>query len=156
MKEEKKNKCVVIDIDGVILDSAFLFDEIFEKGLKGDDMWDYFHANCNSGKVKVFNNIIPFLNIFFPLRIEFGIETILLTSRNDKVLEETINKLKEEKIFFDKIIMRKEGDYREASVLKKEVLEELQKEYNIICFIDDDLNNCKAAKELGILSLRRV
>ena len=28
--------CVVLDIDGVILDSAFIFDEIFEKKLKGD------------------------------------------------------------------------------------------------------------------------
>ena len=30
------------------------------------------------------------------------------------------------------------NDYREASVIKKETLHELQKEYNIL-FVDDDL-----------------
>ena len=52
--------------------------------------------------------------------------------------------------------MRPETDYTEASLLKKEALQNIQKEYNIIMYVDDDLKNCEVAKELGIYSLRRV
>ena len=43
-----------------------------------------------------------------------------------------------------------------ASEVKREHLIEIMKEFDIIAFIDDDLQNCEMAKELGILSLRRV
>ena len=33
---------------------------------------------------------------------------------------------------------------------------EIMKEFDVIAFIDDDLQNCEMAKELEILSLRRV
>ena len=47
-----KRYCVVLDVDGVILYTSFIFEEILKLGLKGDKRWDYFHANCNSDKVK--------------------------------------------------------------------------------------------------------
>ena len=151
-------ECFVVDIDGVILDTAFIFDEIFEKKLKGDEMWDYFHANCNGDRVKVIESSRLFLNRLFTLRFSVGTEIILLTSRNSKAREATIEKLKKEKIYFDTLIMREDGDYREPHVLKKEVLKWLQEEmeYEIIMFVDDELKNCEAAKELGILSVRKV
>ena len=143
---------IVIDVDGVILNSAFIFDEIFKLGLKGDAMWDYFHEHCNSERVKLISDFKPLYNLLKGLNINL----ILLTSRNDKVKLETAQKLRSEGILFDKLYMRKNGDYREANIIKKETLQNLQKEYNILMFIDDDLNNCEAAKELGIFSLRKV
>lgn len=151
-----KKNIIVLDLDGVILDTAFLFEEIFNLGLKGNAMWDYFHANCNTERV----NLIPHFSNFFlhlyDIRVNSNAEFIILTSRNEKVREETERKLRLEGVFFDKLIMRPENDYREAHILKKEELEALQKEYNIVMFIDDDLKNCEAAKELGIYSLRKV
>lgn len=145
-----------MDIDGVILNSAFIFEEIFQKKLKGDPMWDYFCAHCNSERVQRYENISYFLSAFILLREFTKIKIILLTSRNEKIRKETEEKLNKEWILYDKLYMRKNGDYRESHVLKKEALEEIKKNYNIICFIDDDLNNCNAAKELGIFSLRKV
>jgi uncharacterized HAD superfamily protein len=81
---------------------------------------------------------------------------ILLTSRNEKVREGTETKLRKEGIYYDKIFMRPNNDYREASALKKETLHELQKEYNIVLFVDDDLRNCEVAKDLGIYAVRKV
>lgn len=147
-----KKRAIVLDVDGVILNSAFIFDEIFKLGLKGDAMWDYFHEHCNSERVKVIAEFKPFYDLLRTLNVSL----ILLTSRNDKVKLETAQKLRSEGILFDKLSMRVNGDYRESHVIKRETLQEIQKEYDILMFIDDDLKNCEAAKELGILSLRKV
>ena len=147
--------CVVLDIDGVILDSAFIFDEIFEKKLKGDEMWDYFHSHCNGEKVKLIKSCKGLLGMLYLIKRHAELDIILLTSRNDKAYKETEKKLKEF-MYYDKLIMRPDGDYRESYVLKKEALEKLQEEYRILLFIDDELKNCEAAKELGIFSLRKV
>lgn len=148
--------CIVLDVDGVILNTAFIFTEIFNLGLKGDEMWNYFHKNCNSNKVELVPKFEEFYTLLLSAKFQLNVEFILLTSRNEKVREETENKLKLEGIIFDKLIMRPEKDYREAHVLKKETLQALSKEYNILMYVDDDLNNCEAAKELGIFSLRKV
>ena len=151
-----KKNVVVLDLDGVILDTAFLFNEIFELKLKGNAMWDYFHANCNSDKVKLIEGFPDLYVNLYDMRIHSDVLFIILTSRNESVRKETELKLRKEGVFFDKLLMRPKDDYREANILKKEALEELKKEYNILMFIDDDLNNCNAAKELGIYSLRKV
>ena len=151
-----KKNCIVLDVDVVILNTAFLCEEIFELKLKGDDMWDYFHAHCNSDRVKLLPRFEDLFVFLYDMKVHSNIHFILLTSRNEKVRKETEYKLRTEGVFFDNLIMRPEKDYREASVLKKEALQELQKEYNIIMYVDDDLNNCEAAKELGIYALRKV
>lgn len=150
-----KKKAIVLDIDGVILNTAFLFEEIFNLKLKGTAMWDYFHEHCNSDRVKVMSNFKPFYDLLIA-RSCSDTDLILLTSRNEKVKEDTKEKLHEEGIYYDKIFMRPDNDYREASTLKKETLHELQKEYNIVLFVDDDLRNCEAAKDLGIYAVRKV
>ena len=151
-----KLKAVVLDIDGVILDTAFLFEEIHSLKLKGDAMWDYFHENCNSDKVHLIEGFYSLYLNLFDMKVHSDVEFILLTSRNEKVRKQTEKKLREESIFYDRLYMRPNTDYREASILKQETLKILQKEYRILLFIDDDLKNCEAAKELGIYTMRKV
>ena len=151
-----KEKAIVFDIDGVILDTSFLFDEIFRLGLKGDAMWDYFYENCNSEKVQFIKGFEELYITLHSLKVDESIKFILLTSRNEKGREGTEKKLRPICGSFDALYMRPEGDYRDSQVLKKETLQQLQKVYDIILFIDDDLKNCEAAKELGIYSLRKV
>ena len=148
--------CIVLDVDGVILNTAFLFEEIFNLKLKGDAMWDYFHKECNTDRVKLIPGFEEFFLRLYDIKVNSNVDIILLTSRNEKVRKDTELKLRLEGVFFDKLIMRPKNDYREAHILKKEILQDLQKEYNIIMYIDDDLNNCEAAKELGVFSLRKV
>ena len=47
-----KRKAIVMDIDGVCLQTDFILDEIHSLGLKGEDKWDYFYEHCNSDRVK--------------------------------------------------------------------------------------------------------
>lgn len=146
-----KQKCIVCDIDNTILNTEFILREIYEKGLKGDDKWDYFHANCNSDRVNVFPNIIPFIRGFGD-----NVVTVILTARNEKVRFQTAKKLWQYKIGFEEMYMRESDDYRPAEDVKKDHLQKIKEKYDIICFVDDNLGNCEMARDLGILALRRV
>ena len=95
-------KAIVIDIDGVILDSAFLFDEIFKLGLKGDAMWDYFHEHCNSPRVTFMKNIISLVKNISP-----EVSVMLSTSRNDICRRETEERLQEENFLYNYLYMRR-------------------------------------------------
>ena len=46
-----KRKAIICDIDGVLLQTDFILDEIHALGLKGDEKWEYFYENCNSDRV---------------------------------------------------------------------------------------------------------
>lgn len=149
-----KNKAIVLDIDGVILNSDFILQEIHELGLKGDEMWEYFHANCNSDRVELMQGIKEFIRA-----IRYGdeeISIIISTARSEKVRPQTAKKLTKYRIFFDEMYMRDINDLSPAACVKREHLERIMKDYDIIAFIDDDLTNCKMAKDFGILSLKRI
>ena len=146
-----KPKAIVVDVDGVILDSEIILREILNLKLKGDEMWSYFHKNCNSSKVKLFSNIIPLLQ-----SLKEEVHVILSTARSEKCRETTEKRLKEEGFSYTYLYMRGKDDLRTSSELKKEHLDFIMKEFEVIAFIDDDLSNCQMAKDLGILSLRKV
>lgn len=146
-----KQRCIVLDIDGVCLDTEFIFRDIYKSGLKGDDKWAYFHANCNSDKVNVMPKILPFIRSFGD-----NVVTVMSTARNEKVRFQTAKKLWQYKIGFEEMYMRELNDYRPAEAVKKEHLQKIKENYDVVCFVDDDLSNCETARELGILALRRV
>ena len=146
-----KQRAIVLDVDGVCLDTEFILREIHEKGLKGDEKWDYFYANCNSDRVNVMPRIIPFIRGFGD-----NIVTIFLTARNEKCRFQTAKKLWQYKIGFEEMYMRESNDYREAKEVKKDHLIKIINDYDVVCFVDDDLGNCEMARDLGILALRRV
>lgn len=145
-----KSKAIILDIDGVILNTDFIFQEIHKLGLKGDKKWDYFYQNCNSDRVQLMQGIEEFIWAVD----EFNI--IISTARNEKVRPQTAQKLAKHRIPFDKLYMRNYNDLSPASCVKREHLERIMKDYDIIAFIDDNLTNCQMAKNLGILALRRV
>ena len=145
-----KRKCIICDLDNTLLDSEHILQEAEALDLYGDLKWDYFYNHCND--VEVIPEILKLLNVFFIN----GITIIFSTARNKKCYDTTVEKLCKEGIYFDKLLMRKDGDLRDACEVKKDHLIEIMKEYDIIAFIDDDLTNCNMAKELGILSLRVV
>ena len=145
-----KPKAIILDIDGVILNSDFIFQEIHKLGLKGDEKWDYFYQYCNSDRVQ----LMPKIEEFIWAVDEFNI--IILTARSEKVRPQTSQKLIKHRIPFDKMYMRNIDDLSPASCVKREHLEKIMKDFDVIAFIDDDLTNCQMAKELGILALRRV
>ena len=141
---------IVVDIDGVLLDTSNIFKELLELKLTGDSKWDYFYKYCNTEKIPFIEGT---LNL---LRSLHGIHIFLSTARNERCRKETEQKLLESYVSYCKLLMRRDNDFRPSHEVKKEHLEQIMQEYNIIAFIDDDLSNCQMAKELGIFTLRKV
>ena len=151
-----KCKAIVCDIDGVLLNTQFILDEIHKLGLKGEDKWDYFYKNCNSDRVLRMKGAIE---LFWQFSNSGNAPYIFFsTARNEKCKEATLNKLRKEGFIIpdDAIFMRSYYDLRPAYEVKREHLLQIMEDFDIVAFIDDDLQNCEMAKELGILSLRRV
>lgn len=145
-------RAIVIDIDGVIFDTAFILEEAEHLGLKGNSKWRYFYENCNSDRVDIMPNIKKFLDTF-PRDYYY---LIISTGRNWKCNVETDKKLISYGIISDRMFMRMDEDLRPAEEVKREHLKTIMKEFEIICFVDDNIENCEMAKDLGILALRRV
>lgn len=141
-----KKKCIVCDVDGVLLNSSFIIKEIFKKELKGNAKWDYFYAHCNSDKVTPIGWIRGYLNV----AVLSGYFPILSTARNEHNRVATEEKLNKENIVYYKMYMRKDGDFRPSAEVKREHLQEIQKEFEIVVFLDDDVSNTKMAQEMGI------
>ena len=147
-----KKLAIVIDIDGVILDSYQVLKDMYHKNLKDDSMWDYFHKNCNDTfQVPFMSNILLLMNALKP-----EIDIILSTSRNEKCRKQTEERLHREGINYKKLLMRPQEDFRPSPEIKREHIAEILKDYTIIAFVDDDLSNCQMVSTLGILALRRV
>lgn len=146
-----KEKAIILDIDGVLLDSAVILREIYDLKLNGDEMWAYFHEHCNGPKVSSMKNICPLLS-----SIDRSVRIILSTARNDKCRKSTEERLHKEGFSYDGLYMRANGDYRPSPEVKKDHLRLISQEFDIIAFIDDDLTNCQMAKEEGIFALRKV
>ena len=146
-----KEQAIVLDVDGVLLDSSKVFEELFKRKLKGDEKWEYFRENCNGSDVIFIKNSLKFIQA-----LNKEIKIILLTARNEKCREATEARLKAENFIYHELYMRPENNYEESDTLKSKILFELTGIYDIIAFIDDELSNCKAAKDLGILALRKV
>ena len=146
---------IVFDCDNVLLNTAFIFKEILDLGLKGDAKWDYFIQNCNSDRV---TSVPKASEFFFKILSYPNTDIFISTARNEKCREETYIKLMKECFIIPKenLYMRKDGDYRSSQEVKKEHLIDISKTHNIIAFIDDELANCEIAKEMGILALRKV
>ena len=148
-----KEQAVIFDADGVLLNTSYIFEEIFKLKLKGDEKWDYFKKHCNSERTQAFRDI---LDLWFALSGRFKV--FVSTARNEKCKEETPAKLQRSYFFIpnENLLMRKDGDYRESQEVKKDHLLQIMKDYDIIAFIDDDLKNCEMARDLGVLALRKV
>lgn len=145
---QNKPKAIVLDIDGVILNSDFILQEIHELGLKGDEMWDYFYANCNSDRVQLMPNIKEFIRSFSDVKL------IISTARSERVRPQTARKLWKYRVQFDDMYMRSINDFRKDYEVKKDQIKAIMQKYDIVAFIDDKEKNCDIAKEFGLLSLK--
>lgn len=60
-----------------------------------------------------------------------GYTQLVVTGRSDEIRKLTEDWLLNNGVFFDRLYMRKEGDYREDSIVKSEILDQIKKDYNM-------------------------
>ena len=150
------DKAIICDIDGVLLDTAFIFDKIEEDNLQGAEKWEYFNCHANDYSVFSDTRIMKMLELY----AHNGYKIFFLTARSEEIFTET-----REKILFEQrlcgckpfdflLIMRPFKVSAPADEVKYSALSALKKAYNISFAIDDDLANCEMYAKHGILSLQ--
>jgi uncharacterized HAD superfamily protein len=80
---------------------------------------------------------------------------IYITGREDSCYEETYKWLVENCPPFSKLYMRKTGDYRKDSEVKKEIYENhIKDKFNVLCVLDDRQSVVDMWRDLGLKCLQ--
>lgn len=152
-----KEKAIVVDIDGVLLDVSLLYKEIENLGLEGQDKWNFFHENANNPKYAV--KVDKFFNLV-NMYIQVGYKIIILTSRRDLIRKSTLHYLLNGDVKLDNLtemVLRPANKEGTPSYLyKKEEIQKLHKRYNIELILDDEYANCAIFRQLGFTVLRVI
>ena len=75
---------------------------------------------------------------------------ILCTGRDGIALDDTVEWLNNNKIYYDDIMIRNEKDMRPDWVVKEEMWKNISEKYNIIAMYDDRLQVVRRARALGL------
>lgn len=142
--DKNKKACIVTDLDGTI------------SLINGRSYYDDFKYDTDILNKPVIT-LISIIHDYFKHQLKLeDIELIILTGRAGTTFgRKTTQKwLDENNIYYDKLFMRKSGDFRKDYEVKSEIIQELQKEYNIIYAFDDRNSSAKAFRDNGITCLQ--
>ena len=130
---------IVFDIDGTLSDPSQRLHFLENKD------WDSFYEHCDED---------PVISHVSFLAQELGKEhrIFILTGRPEKVREKTQKWLMEHYIPYDRLLMRKDGDYRPDYEIKSEMVDSLK--LPIWFAIDDRDQVVKMFRDKGILCLQ--
>lgn len=80
---------------------------------------------------------------------------LLVSGRQDTWREQTEDWLNQHDIPYDELWMRKAGDFRQDTIIKREIYEaEIKDKYNVSFVLDDRLQVCRLWYSLGLMILR--
>lgn len=102
---------VVADLDGTLCDDGH------RAHLAKQGLWDDYHAGMNDD--------VPFVDVLTLLQaIPVSMDLVILTARPFKYLVKTQLWLEKHEVFPESVLMRPDGDYASAAILKPRLLEE--------------------------------
>ena len=146
-----KQKAIICDIDGCLLDTSRIYNEANERGIVGAEFFNFFDRRANNPKYAIKNSAMFDLVNFFKKE---GYTVIILTARTIKIQSETYQYLTEGcKALPKDIIMvsRLISDYGLPDYMVKEnKLEALRKDYDIRLAIDDNPYNLEMFRRNNI------
>lgn len=134
-----KQKAVIFDIDGVLVEDSALLPYKEEK------------HNAEAPKLPITSLGDHLAKLCFRSRYHI----IVLTHRPQKIYAETTSQLLGQGLFWGlTLIMRDDNDNRAPEVYKEEKLLELKERYDIAFAIDDNIKICKMYQKHGIPALQ--
>lgn len=138
-------KIVIVDIDGTIAKAGDRLKYLYQ--IPKD--WDSFNNHCDEDEP--YSNIINFIN---QLNNFLKYKIIFCTGRPEKCREKTTKWLtKYTTIENFSLLMRKDGDYRHATLIKPELIKNINKE-DVLFIIEDDTNMAMKWRHLGFCVLQ--
>lgn len=130
--------CVIFDLDGTL---AHIHDRS-----------PYDGKSCGSDLVN--NSIVKLLNKYYYDEQEF-LEVVILSGRNGESKPETEKWLADNKIYHHQLHMRKPGDSRKDSIIKKEIFDEhIKDKYNVLFVVDDRQQMVDTWRSMGLTCLQ--
>jgi len=143
-----KTKAIICDLDGTLIDCTHR--RHFVEGEKKD--WKSFLDPENIKKDTINKWCY---NLLIAISRE-GYEIIFVTGRNESTREITIENMESRNCYYtDDLFMRKDGDYRPDSVIKKEIYHEhIEPNYDILFCIDDRKCVTEMWRSLGLICLQ--
>ena len=139
-----KKKAIIVDLDGTLADITHR--RKFVEGKTKD--WKNFNKNI----------IKDDLNIWCAEIIRRMINdhhVLLVSGRIDDLKSQTQEWLKKHEVPFTELLMRRDKDYRDDTVVKREIYEEKIKAfYDVLFVIDDRAKVVKMWREAGLVCLQ--
>jgi hypothetical protein len=145
-------KCIIMDIDGTLADAShrihLLPKHRHEDGVPPDQAWrEFYLASENDAvieEIRILNN---------KLAEEYLI--VLCTGRSDHDRDLTVNWLKRHDIRWDYLRMRRSGDHRPDTVVKKEMLDDIRASgFRPLFAVEDRAGVTKMWRENGVRCLQ--
>jgi len=82
--------------------------------------------------------------------VRFGLEVVILSGRDSVCRPETEEWLKRHRVPHSGLLMRPEGDHRKDSIVKRELLDEVSENWNVLGVLDDRNQVVKMWREVGL------
>lgn len=152
-----KEKAIVVDIDGCLLDVSSLYKEVHNRQLEGESFWNFFHKNANNPQyAEKVHEIFTLVNLYESA----GYKIIILTARRDLIGAETLNYLLSGPVKLSNISIlvcrSQEMEGMPSHLYKKQEILKLRELYDIELIIDDEYNNCATFRDLDFTVLRVI
>jgi uncharacterized HAD superfamily protein len=133
-----KSKAVIVDLDGALCNVNHRIQYIRTKP-RNWNAWNkaLIHDTVNSAVHTVIDSLRQY-------------SILIVTGRSDDYKESTEQWLKTNNVFYDVIYMRKFNDHRDDVVVKGEILDEIEKDYEILMAFDDRVRVVDYYRSRGI------
>ncbi len=140
-----KEKAIIVDIDGTLANVNHRVHYVKSTPKE----WKKFHSEASNDKVNSWcESIITAMK-------NNGYKIILVTGRDAPYKDMTISWLSKNNISHDLLYMRPDKDFREDSIIKKEIYEAKIKEFFDVEFVlEDRLQVVKMWRSLGLTCLQ--
>lgn len=124
-----KRPCIIFDLDGTVCNVDHRRKYVATKPRN----WDAWNKGIKNDTP---NEAVKFLYHTIQ-KSHPEVDILIVTGRSDDYRQETIDWMKKHEFSYKNLYMRKEKDYRDDSVVKGEIADEIEKKYDILFVFDD-------------------
>lgn len=134
---------VIFDIDGTLADISERIHHIKRKPKN----WNAF--NEGMAQDKAIHSMVRLCNILYVS----GIHIILCSGRNERNRPETVEWLNRQGVYYHELLLREDDDYRSDAVVKREILQNLDKS-KILFVVEDRSRVVEMWRSEGLVCLQ--
>lgn len=144
-----KEKVIICDIDGCILDTSWINYRIAELNLTKEQGFVYFDEHIDDLAPTTIVKMRDFLRL-----LDNKIKIIFVTARSERIREITYKQLTNALGMLPELIyMRPIDNLDDPHILKEKILAEINEHFDVILAIDDYGLTCRMYEQHGILTI---